>query len=187
MCASRRIEDNLQEASHLIREAARAGAVYVQTPENTVLMEQEPQLVDLAAEKMEDSAALALFRSLARELRICLHIGSLAIRPEKDCRGKGRDEKDRRLFNRSVLISPKGEIIAFYDKIHLFDADLQNGESYRESDQFMAGNKAVTCPLPVGNIPQPVLGLTICYDLRFPQLYQEYSCRGERIPRDQKS
>ncbi|MCF6198886.1 MAG: carbon-nitrogen hydrolase family protein [Hyphomicrobiaceae bacterium] len=171
MRSGRSVADNLEQANGLIREAAIAGARYVLTPENTSLMELDPNRVDLEAQKMEGNSQLAMFQSLARELQICLHIGSLTIRPDKG----------KRLINRSVVISPKGQIIAHYDKIHLFDVDLVNGETYRESDQFMAGNKAVITPLPVGLEAKPLLGLSICYDLRFAALFRILAKSGAHL------
>ncbi len=171
MRSGRSVADNLEQANRLIKEAALAGAHYVLTPENTALMELDSELVDLEAQKMVGNSQLAMFQSLARELHICLHIGSLTIRPDKG----------KRLINRSIVISPEGQVIAHYDKIHLFDVDLANGETYRESDQFTAGSKAVTTPLPVGLDPQPTLGLTICYDLRFAALFRVLAKSGAQI------
>jgi predicted amidohydrolase len=104
----------------------------------------------------ENDASLAAFRELARKLSIWLHIGSLAIKASPD-----------RAANRSFLITPQGDIAARYDKIHMFDVDLAGGESYRESNSYKAGDLAVVADLPWGR-----LGLTICYDLRFPALYR---------------
>ena len=101
----------------------------------------------------ESDASLATFRELARTLGIYLHIGSLAIKVSPD-----------KAANRSFLIDPHGEIVARYDKIHMFDVDLANGESYRESRNYRAGEIAV-----VGDLPWGRLGLTVCYDLRFPR------------------
>ena len=171
MCSGRTVADNLQQADLLIREAASSGARYIQTPENTALMETDPRLVLLEAQQFETGSVLASFRSLARELKICLHIGSVAIKPA------GRN----RLLNRSCLIDPDGRLIAHYDKIHLFDVDLPGGESYRESDNFDAGTQAFITPLPVALDPAPKLGFTICYDLRFPQLFRMLAKSGAQI------
>ncbi|MEM7192863.1 MAG: nitrilase-related carbon-nitrogen hydrolase, partial [Pseudomonadota bacterium] len=130
--ASRVIADNLAVASALIREAARGGAQYIQTPENTALMELEPELVLAQVQSEQDSVPLALFRNLAKEHEVWLHIGSLGIKVS-----------DGRVANRSYLLSPDGAIIARYDKIHMFDVDLPGGESYRESDNYNPGGKAV--------------------------------------------
>jgi predicted amidohydrolase len=104
----------------------------------------------------DDDASLADFRTLARDLGIHVHVGSLAIKVSPD-----------KAVNRSFLLDPAGEIVARYDKIHMFDVDLANGESYRESRTYRPGEVAVTADLPWGR-----LGLTICYDLRFPALYR---------------
>jgi len=154
--AGRAIEPNLALAERLIREAAGEGASYVQTPENTALMEREPALTLARAMREEDCEALKRLAALAAELGIWLHVGSLAIKVADD-----------RLANRSFLIGPSGKIAARYDKLHMFDVDLAGGESYRESATYQPGRKAVLADLPWGR-----LGLSICYDLRFPALYR---------------
>ncbi len=153
---------NLAAASTLIREAAAAGAQYIQTPEITTLMETDRAKLFVATRPEEGNPAIAHFRSLARELKIWLHIGSLgiAIAPEK-------------IANRAILISPDGVVTARYDKIHMFDVDLPNGEKYRESRNFAPGDTAVVADLPWGK-----LGLTICYDMRFPGLYRALAQAG---------
>ncbi len=160
--SSRSVDANLQAAETLIRRAAQGGAVYVQTPENTALMELKPELALQVAQTEDESSALARFRALARELDIYLHIGSLAIKLDA-----------ARMANRSYLIDPEGEIAARYDKLHLFDVDLAGGESHRELSHFRPGGKAVVVDLPFGR-----LGLSICYDLRFPQLYRALATAG---------
>jgi deaminated glutathione amidase len=134
----------------------------VQTPENTGLMELSPRLVVEAAETEERSTPLARLRALARELGIFLHIGSLAIKLD-----------ETRVANRSYVIDPEGRVAARYDKLHMFDVDLPGGESYRESQFFRPGEKAVVADLPFGR-----LGLSICYDLRFPALYRALASAG---------
>ena len=160
---------NLATTLRLIEEAKGAGADYVLTPEMTNIMEvkRDRLFANLSAE--DNDPSLAAFRALARKLGIYLHVGSLAIKllPE-------------RAANRSFLIDPRGEIIARYDKIHMFDVDLANGESYRESRNYRAGDLAVAIDLPWGR-----LGLTVCYDLRFPALYRalaEAGCSFLAIP-----
>jgi predicted amidohydrolase len=160
--SGRSVKPNLDKAEELIRRAAKGGAIYVQTPENTGLMELKPELVLEAAETEERSAALAHLRALARELGIFLHIGSLAIKLDPS-----------RVANRSYLIDPEGRVTARYDKLHMFDVDLPGGESYRESQYFRPGDKAVVADLPFGR-----LGLSICYDLRFPALYRALASAG---------
>ncbi len=163
--SGRNVDDNLRKAEALIRRAAQGGAVYVQTPENTAIMELEPGLVLEAAETEKDSVPLAQFRALAAELGIFLHIGSFAIRLD-----------GTRLANRSYVIDPEGTVAARYDKLHLFDVDLAGGESYRESHHARPGVTAVVAELPFGR-----LGLSICYDLRFPALYRALAMAGAEL------
>jgi deaminated glutathione amidase len=163
--ASRAIAPNLDQAEALIRQAARGGAQYVQTPENTALMELEPELVLKQVQAEADSVPLARMRALAAELGVWLHVGSLGIKLDA-----------ARVANRSYLLTPAGEIAARYDKLHMFDVDLANGESYRESQYYGPGSKAVLADLPWGR-----LGMTICYDLRFPALYRALATAGANL------
>src|SRR4030095_8227942 len=110
----------------------------------------------------ENDPSLATFRELARALGIYVHVGSLALKASSD-----------KAINRSFLIDRRGEIVARYDKIHMFDVDLKGGESYRESRSYRPGDLAVLSDLPWGR-----LGLTICYDLRFPALYRALAESG---------
>jgi predicted amidohydrolase len=153
---------NVEAALKLIGEAKRQGADYVQTPEITNIMEPDREKMFAAIASEEQDVTLAAFREIAKRLSIYVHAGSLAIKvsPEKAA-------------NRSFLIDPKGEIVARYDKIHMFDVDLANGESYRESSRFLPGEVAVLADLPWGR-----LGLTVCYDLRFPALYRALAEAG---------
>ncbi|MFO7477669.1 MAG: carbon-nitrogen hydrolase family protein [Methyloceanibacter sp.] len=162
LCSGRTVEANLAAAEALVRRAAAGGAAYVQTPENTALMELGSERVLAAAEPEAGNAALQRFKALAAELGIHLHVGSLAIRLD-----------ETRVANRSYLIDPAGEIAARYDKLHMFDVDLAGGESHRESAQCSPGTTAVVADLPFGR-----LGLSICYDLRFPQLYRALATAG---------
>jgi predicted amidohydrolase len=153
---------NIDAAVGLIGEAAAAGADYVQTPEMTnILAAKREQLFGAIVEEASDPS-LAAFREQARKLGIHLHVGSLAIKLSSE-----------RAANRSFLIDPKGEIVARYDKIHMFDVDLDNGESYRESNSYRAGESAV-----LGDLPWGRLGLTVCYDLRFPALFRALAEAG---------
>jgi predicted amidohydrolase len=160
--SGRSMEANLERAEALIRRAGQGGAVYVQTPENTAIMELSPELVLQAAQTEDESVSLARLRALAAELGIFLHVGSLAIKLD-----------ETRVANRSYLIDPQGGIAARYDKLHMFDVDLAGGESHRESGHCRPGAKAVVADLPFGR-----LGLSICYDLRFPQLYRALATAG---------
>ena len=153
---------NIDAAVRYIGDAKSAGAEYVLTPEMTnILAANREQLFAVAVEEEADPS-LATLREVARKLRINVHIGSLAIRISPD-----------RAANRSFLIDPKGEILARYDKIHMFDVDLAGGESYRESRNYRPGELAVLADLPWGR-----LGLTVCYDLRFPALYRALAEAG---------
>jgi predicted amidohydrolase len=160
--SGRAVEPNLAQAEVLIRRAVQGGAVYIQTPENTALMELAPELVLEAAQTEERSKPLARLRSLAAELGAWLHLGSLAVRVDAE-----------HVANRSYLIDPEGGIAARYDKLHLFDVDLAGGESYRESQYYRPGARAVAVELPFGR-----LGMSICYDLRFPALYRALATAG---------
>ncbi|TAK47451.1 MAG: carbon-nitrogen hydrolase family protein [Xanthobacteraceae bacterium] len=153
---------NLTETMRLVRDAHAAGAAYVLTPEMTNLMEARREALFAAIVPEEDDPSLAALRELARELAIHLHIGSLALRASP-----------QRAVNRSFLIGPDGAVIARYDKIHMFDVDLAGGESYRESASFQPGERAVIADLPWGRV-----GLSICYDLRFPALYRALAEAG---------
>jgi predicted amidohydrolase len=153
---------NLDAATKLIREAKSAGADYVQTPEMTNIVANRRDLMLAATAPEESDSNLAAFRDLARQLGIHLHIGSLAIKVSPE-----------RAANRSFVIDPRGEIIARYDKIHMFDVDLAGGESYRESRSYQPGESAVVTDLPWGRF-----GLTICYDLRFPLLHRALAEAG---------
>jgi predicted amidohydrolase len=162
MRSSRSPQINTDTAVKLIREAKAGGADYVQTPEMTNLMEAGREALFGVIAEEESDLGLATLRELARQLKIWLHIGSFAIKVSHD-----------KAANRAFLINPKGEIVARYDKIHMFDVDLVGEESYRESNNFRAGDLGVMADLPWGR-----LGLTICYDLRFPALYRALATAG---------
>jgi len=155
-------EPSLEQGTRLIRQAAAEGANYVQTPEVSNMMQANRKALFEHLKTEEDDPSLKAYRALAKELKIYLHIGSLALRfsPEK-------------AVNRSFLIAPDGMVLASYDKIHMFDIDLPGGESYRESANYQPGETAVISDLPWGRI-----GLTICYDLRFPALYRALAEAG---------
>lgn len=156
---------NIEAAERLIREAAEAGARLVLTPEMTSLLEtrRRPLLEKTFAEA--EDPGLPRFRALAEELGLWLLIGSLPIKVAP-----------QRLANRSYLIDPEGAVAARYDKIHMFDVDLADGESYRESATFEAGGKAV-----LAATPWAPLGMTVCYDLRFPYLYRRLALGGAKM------
>ncbi|MGZ5923040.1 MAG: carbon-nitrogen hydrolase family protein [Rhizomicrobium sp.] len=156
------VQENIRTTSELIREAKGKGAQFVATPENTTLMAPDG---GAKLERSFDEAhdpALPAFSSLAEELGIWLLVGSLAIKVS-----------DTKTANRSFLIDPKGRISARYSKIHLFDVDLPSGEKYRESNTVAGGDSATLAETPFGKI-----GMTICYDLRFPHLYRTLAQKG---------
>jgi deaminated glutathione amidase len=153
---------NCDAAARLIAEAKDGGAEYVLTPEMTNILEVRRERLFAAIASEESDASLATFRELARRLGVFVHIGSLAIKLSSD-----------KAANRSFLLDRDGEIVARYDKIHMFDVDIGEGESYRESRSYRPGEIAVTTDLPWGRI-----GLSICYDLRFPALYRALAEAG---------
>ena len=162
MRSGRDMARNLADASDLIRAAHAQGAAFIATPEMSNILEPDrPRLKSLVRDEDEDES-VARFSALAAELGVWLNAGSLAL--------KGESEK---LLNRSLLFAPDGSIAARYDKIHLFDVDLPTGESLRESHTYQGGGRAVLAPTPFG-----MLGLTICYDMRFPQLYRSLAQAG---------
>jgi len=153
---------NLAAALRSINEAKEAGADYVLTPEMTNILTAKREQLFAKIVTEERDATLTTLREVARKLAIYIHIGSLAIKtsPEKAA-------------NRSFLIDRRGEVVARYDKIHMFDVDLAGGESYRESNTYRPGELAMVSDLPWGR-----LGLTVCYDLRFPALYRALAEAG---------
>eukprot|EP00435_Cladocopium_sp_Y103_P078388 s1_g2127.t1 len=156
------IDQNIEDAAALIREAAQSGAQFITTPETTALMELGAKRLFANIVAEEDDRALKAFQGLAAELGVHLLIGSLAVKVAED-----------KAANRSFLLAPDGTITARYDKIHMFDVDLGNGEAYRESKNYRAGETSVLADLPWGK-----LGMTVCYDLRFPYLYRQLAHAG---------
>ncbi len=166
LCAGAEVAPNLETISTLIRRARDAGAEFILTPENAVMMEPKRGPKFEKAEREESPYILPVFADLAKETGAWILAGSLAVKlPAED-----------RLANRSYLLDPGGRIAAHYDKIHMFDVDLAGGESYRESNQFRPGDRAVIVGTPFG-----VVGLTICYDLRFPALHRALAQAGASI------
>src|ERR1700761_8643061 len=155
-------EQSLEHGIELIRQAAAQGADYVQTPEVSNMMQlNRKALFEHLADEAND-VSLKAYRALASELKIHLHIGSLGLRASEE-----------RAVNRSFLIGPDGGVMARYDKIPMFAIDLPGGESYREPANYQPGETAVIADLPWGRI-----GLTICYDVRFPALYRALAESG---------
>lgn len=157
-------EANLREIARLARGAVADGAQLLALPEVADFQGSGPEAYRAYALPEAEHRALAALRGLAGELKVWMLLGSLSIR-----------EGDR-LANRSYLLDAAGEIVARYDKIHLFDISLPGGESHRESDLFVPGRRAVVAETPWGR-----MGLSICYDLRFPQLYRRMAQAGTRV------
>ncbi len=156
-------EENLRSSLSLMEEAVQAGADFVSTPEVTNMMEPHKAAAREKAALEEDDITLRAYRDFAKKHKIWVQAGSLVI--------KKPDEE--RLANRSFLISPNGEVSAKYDKIHMFDVQLENGESHKESSAYAPGERAVSTALPWGQ-----LGLAICYDVRFSHLFQSLAING---------
>ena len=148
-----------------VGEAASGGATMLFTPEMSGLIDRDRARAKASICDELDDVVLAAVRTAAAENRIWVHIGSLAVIGEG---GK--------FANRSFVIDPQGDIVARYDKIHLFDVDLPTGESWRESNAYAAGSAAVVAETDLGK-----LGLSICYDLRFPALYTALSNAGATV------
>jgi len=157
---------NAERLVGAVREAAAGGAAMLFTPEMSGMLDRDRERALGKARREEEDQVLAAVSAAAAESGIWVHLGSLALRGEG---GK--------LVNRGFVIDNGGEVRARYDKIHLFDVDLPTGESWRESAMYEGGGKAVVVPdTPVGR-----LGLTICYDLRFPELFQRLSEAGAEV------
>lgn len=160
--------ENLAAATALIRQAAGQGAGFIATPEMTNLLDIRPGMARPKVRTEAEDESLPAFCALAAELRVTLLIGSLAIALE--------DGADDRFANRSFLIGPEGGVIARYDKIHMFDVEVGDSQTYRESRAYRPGETAVLAKAPFGK-----LGLTICYDLRFPHLHRALAKAGADI------
>ena len=157
---------NLRHAADFARAARDDGATLIAFPENVAMMSFGGDRVRAAAYPENDHPGLSHFRSLAKELQAALLVGSLHVSlPGED-----------RVANRSFAIDPAGRIIAAYDKLHMFDVDLTDGESYRESKTFRPGDTAV-----LADLAGTRLGMSICYDLRFPHLYRRLAKAGAQI------
>jgi predicted amidohydrolase len=155
---------NRDAAVALVREAAERGAHFVQTPEMTSLVERSRAALFEKVGPEETDVTLLGLREVARDEGVVVQVGSIAVR------------SGDKVANRAFVIDRDGEISARYDKVHLFDVDLPNGESWRESATYTGGDRAVLAETPWG-----LLGLTICYDVRFPALYRALAEGGASI------
>ncbi|MEE9455495.1 MAG: carbon-nitrogen hydrolase family protein [Paracoccaceae bacterium] len=158
---------NLRKVEALIRTASNGGAKFVLTPETTNIISASRKHQTAVLHTEGSDPTLKHLCKLADALNIWLLIGSLALKT---------NDADARFANRAFLIAPNGEIQARYDKIHMFDVDLGSGEAYRESAAYRPGNSATLAKTPIGNI-----GMTICYDMRFPELFRTLAQGGAEI------
>jgi predicted amidohydrolase len=165
MCSGVDPARNAARVEALVREAHAAGAVYIQTPEMTGALQRDRKSLFEILRPEDTDLIVAKGASLAKELKIHLHIGSTAI-----ALGNGK------VANRGLLFGPDGAIVCRYDKIHMFDVDLDHGESWRESAVYRPGHEARVAHMPFGR-----LGFAICYDVRFPQLFQAEALAGAEI------
>jgi predicted amidohydrolase len=162
MNSGREIAPNIETARSLVRRARDMGADFITTPENVTLLDRSRKQLLQKARPESDHPAIPAFRDMARETGAWLLAGSLTIKLN-----------DEQTANRSYLFDPSGNAVAQYDKIHMFDVDLKGGDSYRESATFRPGGDAVLAPTPWG-----LLGMTVCYDVRFAYLYRALAHAG---------
>jgi predicted amidohydrolase len=162
MNSGREIAPNIETARTLVRRARDMGADFITTPENVTLLDRSRKQLLQKARPESDHPAIPAFRDMARETGAWLLAGSLTIKLN-----------DEQTANRSYLFDPSGNAVAQYDKIHMFDVDLKGGDSYRESATFRPGGEAVLAPTPWG-----LLGMTVCYDVRFAYLYRALAHAG---------
>jgi len=159
---------SLEQLEPLVRQAAARGAKLILTPEGSNVLEQrKARRAEVVVDQDHDAAVLGL-RRLAAELKVWILIGSAIV--------ASGHAGDARAANRSMLVDDAGEVVATYDKMHVFDVDLANGETYRESSTIRPGEKAVVAATPWGG-----LGLTICYDVRFPYLHRALAQAGASL------
>lgn len=165
MCSGIDPASNAETMARLVREAALQGATYIQTPEMTGAIQRDR--AGLRSVLRDETGDLIVREAgrLAGDLRIYLHVGSTPIGLE-----------DGKVANRGFLFGPDGKRICDYDKIHMFDVDLENGESWRESAAYHPGSTARIADLPFGK-----LGFSICYDVRFPELFRQQAVAGAEI------
>lgn len=156
---------NLATLGDMVAEAARGGARFVLTPEYSLMMDGSGRVMRERALPEDGGEPLAQLRALAREQQVWLLLGSLTLKTG-----------DERIANRSLLIADDGRVVATYDKIHMFDVTLPDGKVIRESSSYRPGERAVVAPTPWGS-----LGMTICYDLRFPHLFRALAQQGAQF------
>ncbi|MCM2475179.1 carbon-nitrogen hydrolase family protein [Rhizobium sp. CG5] len=165
MCSGVDPDKNAASMARLVRDAAGQGAIYVQTPEMTGAIQKDRKGLMAILRDEQNDVIVKAASELAGELKIHLHVGSTAIALD-----------DGKIANRGFLFGPSGEKICSYDKIHMFDVDLDNGESWRESSVYRPGAEARVVDLPFAK-----LGFAICYDVRFPALFRAEAVAGVQI------
>jgi predicted amidohydrolase len=156
---------NAADFEALVREAAGQGARYVQSPEMTGALQRDRKSLFASLRPQSTDLIAGAAEKLSRELGIYVHVGSTAIARE-----------DGKVANRAFLFDPGGNLVTTYDKIHMFDVDLDNGESWRESSTYEPGRETV-----IADLPEARLGLAVCYDLRFPQLFRAQAMAGAEV------
>jgi deaminated glutathione amidase len=155
----------LQHVVPMVREAAASGAAFIATPEGTNVLQKDRETLLPMLVALEDDVVVCGLRDAAKALGVWILVGSALVKRE-----------DGKAANRSALISPQGAIVATYDKLHMFDVDLPTGETARESATYEPGDRAVTAR--AGELK---LGMTVCYDLRFPALYRALALAGAEV------
>ena len=165
-CASNNISENQIAVEKFMLEAAKQNVSLICFPECSNLIAENKQELFQKAELADNSSTIDKIRYLARKYKIVTSVGSVLL----------KKSNLKKILNRGFLIGKNGEILAKYDKIHMFDADVGDGKIYRESDDFHSGNQVVTKKTEVAHI-----GLSICYDIRFPQMYRQMSKAGAEI------
>ena len=165
-CASNKIYKNQDLIEKLTQNASLKNASLICFPECTNLIAKDQQELEEKAELADNSETIKKIKSLARRYSIMISVGSLML----------KESAQEKILNRGFLIGKYGECLATYDKIHMFDADVGDGKIYRESDYFYAGNQLVTAETEIAHI-----GLSICYDVRFPEMFRKMSQAGAEI------
>jgi len=160
--SERDVAPNIEAVSGLVRQAHDQGADFILLPESVNMMEPKGRNVREKIAYEEDDVFLAAFQELAKDLGVWILLGSLLVRIS-----------DEQAANRSILINSNGDVVTSYDKIHMFDVDVGDGQSYRESKLYRPGESVIVTDTPWGS-----LGLTICYDVRFPYLYRALAHQG---------
>lgn len=161
------IEKNCAAMAAAMKEAKARGAAFYFAPEMSLLLDRNRERAKNSITSETKNRALQLLASLAGELGIWVHVGSTPVLSERAL---------ERMANRSILFDSSGQVVARYDKMHLFDVDLATGESWRESSAYVGGESAVLADTPLG-----LMGLTICYDVRFSDLYSRLAQAGATV------